>query len=141
MNPNLLFYGGQPLNPADFVFESGRYFLDQSLTALQSLNNIPLTLKGQGMFFAIMQLMATSTGAFRASFYVASSERYTAGTLNGTTDKVRGECLYGTAQRPGVLEVPIIIPASASIMHDVEDVSNATNALHLVYSGARMYRR
>jgi hypothetical protein len=88
-----------------------------------------------------MRLMATSTSTFRAAFYTSSSERYTYGTLNGTTDRVRGECLYGTAQRPGVLEVPIVIPGSSSLMHDLEDLSNASNALHLVYSGARMYPR
>ena len=57
----------------------------------------------------------------------------------GTTDRVRSVCYFGTAQRPAVLPVPIVIPGSSVISLDLEDVSNANNALHLVFEGVRLF--
>jgi hypothetical protein len=135
-------YFGNQLDPSLYFARTGKYFFDTAgsgLTALQILLNQNITLRGQEMYFAIMRLMATSTGAFRASIYTSTSERYSYGTINATTDRVRGECLFGTAQRPAVLPVPIIIPGTSAIGIDLEDVSNATNALHLVFEGVRLF--
>jgi hypothetical protein len=139
------YFGGQldqHGGAAGFLFRSHKYFGDFDLTALQVKNNQQITLRGPEAFFAIMRLMSTSTGAFRAQIYTSSTERYHSGGHAGaTTDRVRGECLFGTASRPGVLPVPIIVPAHANIILDLEDVSNAVNSLHLVFDGCRLFAR
>ena len=132
-------YFGNQLDPAQFSARTGKYFYDGVLTSLQLLTNQSITLRGQEMYFAIMRLMYVSTGAFRSNLYTSTSERYTYGTINATTDRVRVECMYGTAQRPAVLPVPMIIPGSSQIMFDLEDVSAAGNTLHLVFEGVRLY--
>ncbi len=132
-------YFGNQLDPSQYVARTRKYFGDFTLTALQLLTNQPITLRGQEMFFAIMRLMCTNTGSFRVQLYTSTSERMNAGTISGTTDRVRSECMYGTASRPAVLPVPMVIPGSSSILHDLEDVSNAGNTLHLVYEGVGLY--
>jgi len=132
-------YFGNQLNPQAFSARTGKYFNDYTLTANQLITNQSITLTGQEMYFAIMRLMSVQTGAFRVSVYTSTSERYQYGTQNATTDRVRNECYFGTAQRPAVLPVPIIIPGSSAIMMDLEDVSGGTNALHLVFEGARLF--
>lgn len=135
----MLDYFGNQLDPSQFYFRTYKYFGDFTLTALQVLPGQNIALKGQEMYFAIMRLMCTNTGAFRVSLYTSSSERYQSGTISGTSDRVRGECYFGTASRPAVLPVPIVIPGSSNITQDLEDVSNASNALHLVYEGVRLF--
>jgi hypothetical protein len=137
----MLDYFGNQLDPAKYIFRTYKYFGDFALTALQVLPGQSITLKGQEAFFAIMRCMAVSTGAFRVSLYTSNSERYQSGSLSATTDRVRSEAMYGTASRPAVLPVPIVIPGSSNIVHDLEDVSNGNNSLHLVYEGVRLYPR
>jgi hypothetical protein len=135
------YFGGQ-IDPAAFIYRSHKYFGDFNLTANQLLTNQQITLRGSEAFFAIMRLMSTQTGNFRAQLYSSSTERYHHGGHSGaTTDRVRGECLFGTASRPGVLPVPIIVPGDAAILLDLEDVSGGVNALHLVFDGTRMFRK
>lgn len=135
----MLNYFGNQLDESQYRFETFKYFGDFTLTALQLLTQQAITLKGQEDYFAIMRLMSVSTGAFRVSIYDSTAHRYSSGTFNATTDRVRSECMYGTASRPGVLPVPIVIAGAGVINHDLEDVSNSGNTLHLVYEGVRMY--
>lgn len=132
------YFGGQ-LDPSQFQARPYKYFGDFTLTANQILSGQTITLRGQEMFFAIMRLMAVSTGPFRISLYSSTSERYQSGGLSTTTDRVRSECMFGSAQRPGVPPVPIVIPGSSTITQDLEDVSGANNSLHLVYEGVRLF--
>lgn len=134
-------YMGNQLDPSQYIARTGKYFGDFALAGNQLLTNQQITLRGQEMYFAIMRLMSTSTGSFRCSLYTSTSERYQAGSLGSTTDRVRGECYFGTASRPAVLPVPIVISGSSGILLDLEDVSGANNALHLVFEGARLYPR
>lgn len=133
-------YFGNQLDPSRFYAKTGKYFIDITLTALQVLIGTTLSLRGQEQYFAIMRLMSVQTGAFRISIYTSTSERYQANTLTtGTTDRVRSECYFGTAQRPAVLPVPILVAGSSVLQLDTEDVSNAGNSLHLVFEGARLW--
>jgi len=132
-------YFGNQIDPSKFIARTGWYFGDFTLTALQILNGQSITLRGQEALFAIMRLMSVQTGSFRISLYTNTSERYMYNTINASNDRVRNEAVFGTAQRPGVLPVPIIIPGSSQILFDLEDVSNAGNALHLVYGGVRLF--
>jgi len=134
-------YFGNQLDPSQYFARTGKYFYDTTppLNSGQLLTQQSITLRGQEQYFAIMRLMSVQTGPFRISLYTSTSERYFYGTLNATTDRVRNECVFGSAQRPGVLPVPIIIPSSSQIMFDLEDVSGATNTLHLVYEGVRLF--
>jgi hypothetical protein len=134
-------YFGNQLDPSAYQARTGKYFYDTSpyLTPLQLLTNQSITLRGQEMYFAIMRLMCVNTGNFRSNLYTSTSERYTYGTITATSDRVLNACLYGTAQRPAVLPVPIIIPGTSQIMFDLEDTSNANNTLHLVFEGVRLF--
>jgi hypothetical protein len=133
-------YFGNQLDPSLYYARTGKYFSDFALTALQVSSGQQITLRGQEQYFAIMRLMSTQTGPFRISIYTSTSERYQYNSLTvGTTDRVRSECYFGTAQRPAVLPVPIVIPGSSVISLDLEDVSNGNNALHLVFEGVRLF--
>lgn len=132
-------YFGNQLDPSKFQARTGWYFGDFSLLASQVLNNQQITLRGTEMFFAVMRLMSVQTGAFRINLYTSTSERYMYNTMGASNDRVRYEAVFGTAQRPGVLPVPIIIPGSSSILFDLEDVTAAPNTLHLVFGGVRLF--
>lgn len=134
------YFGGQ-LDITKFIARTHKYFGDFTLAANQLLTAQQITLRGHEMYFAIMRLMATSTGAFRVQLYSSDSERYHSPSPGATNDRVRSECLFGNASRPGVLPVPIIIPGSSNILLDIEDVSAAPNTLHLVFEGVRLYPR
>lgn len=132
------FEGQIPLQ--NYIARDAKYFNDWTLNANQILFNQQIRLSGGEMYFAVERLMSVQTGAFRVSLYTSSSDRYNFnGNPQGTTDRVRSECFFGTASRPAIPTVPIIIPGSAYIGLDLEDVSGAQNTLHIVLEGRRLY--
>ena len=115
---------------------------DFTLVANQTLLNQRIEFKGSFEFFAVFRLMSVQTGAFRCRLATDESHRYShAATAGGTNDRVRNECLFGTASRPAVLPVPLLIPRTNGILLDIEDVSGAGNTLHLVFEGVELYPR
>lgn len=131
-------FGGQ-IDPSRFIFRTHKYLGDFTLQANQLLTAQQITLRGHEMYFAILRLMSTQTGPFRCQIYTSDSERYHSPSPGATNDRVANACLFGTASRPAVLPVAIIIPGSSAIVLDLEDISGASNSLHLVFEGVRMY--
>lgn len=132
-------YFGNQIDISRFVAVTHKYIFDGSLLASQLLTAQRVNLNGNPMYFAIMRLMCVATGHFRCQIYTDSSNRYHSATIGATNDRVRDECLFGTASRPAVLPVPIIIPGTGGILLDLEDVSAAPNTLHLVFEGVNLY--
>ena len=137
-------YYGNQLDPNAFVARTHKYILDISLTSLQLLTAQQITLRGTEMYFAIMRLMAvasdtTGLASFRCAMYTSNSDRYQAASLGGVSDRVIASCLFGTASRPAVLPVPIVIPGTASLLLDLENLVASGNDLHLVLEGVRLF--
>jgi hypothetical protein len=139
-------YYGNQLDPSKFLARTHKYIYDKTgILTTVLLTSEALTLRGTEMYFAIMRLMGTCTGGslgladFRIALYTSTSDRYQACSLGGTNDRVNGSCMFGTASRPAVLPVPIVIPGSGAILMDIENSSGSTIALHLVFEGVRLF--
>ncbi len=131
---------GRPFASA-YVPDPHFYFGDFTVGALATLTRQTIALSGEEDYFAICRLTAVSSGSFRAKIYFATDGKSltSGGTIGGTTDRARSECLFGTASRPAVLPVPVIIPGRSTIYLDLEDVANnGNNAIHPVFSGVRL---
>lgn len=138
-------YFGNQRDPSGRLFSQsyqrtpGKYFGDFTLTSQQLVMNNSITLKGQEDYFAICRLMSHQTGTFRACLHIANGDRFSWGPINGSTDRTWNDCMFGTASRPAVLPVPIIIPGSSTIYLDLEDTSVAGNTVHAVFEGFCLY--
>lgn len=133
-------YGGK-LDPDQFTALPFKYVRDITLTASQLLTSQAVSLRGREAYFLVLRLMATFTGAFRTQIRTSDTQAYHANGLSGGNDRVRNECLWGTAARPYVLPVAIVVPANSAILLDLEDISVATNTLHLVFDGVQLFRK
>lgn len=49
--------------------------------------------------------------------------------------------LMGTAQRPGIFDKPLLLPANTTISFDYTDISGAANDIYLVLAGFKVYNR
>jgi len=136
----VLDYFGNQIDPSQYVWKPGKYFSDFTLTSLQLLTNQAIQLRGQEQYFAIFKLMSVQTNPFRVKLYTTGGDTIPANSA-GTTDRIRSECLYGTASLPAVLPGVLLIPGSGSILHDLEEILTAGNSLHLVYEGWRLFPR
>lgn len=58
---------------------------------------------------------------------------YAQGGVGGTSDRVMDNLIFGNAQFPGALPVPIIYQPNASIQMEFQDVSN--NAPYVIHLG------
>lgn len=126
-----------------YVPDPHLYFGDFSVGAGLQLQRQSITLSGIEDYFAIIHLTAVYSGAFRVKIYFATNgASLSTGIPSGNTDRVRVECIYGTAQRPSFLPAPVIIPGNSTIYQDFEDVANnGTNNIHTVFTGLRLNRK
>lgn len=136
------YFGGQlPGKVDDYIFRSKKYIGDFTLAGFQLLSAQRIVLLGTALYFVLMRLMQVATSTvWRCALYTDDQLRVVGGSL-AALDRVRSECLFGTASRPGVLPVPILIPGAGNIVLDLEDVSGAPNALHLVFEGVEIHSR
>ncbi len=134
-------YFGNQLDISKFIAVTHWYVGDFTLAALQLLTAQRITLDGNPLYFAIMRLMSNSTGRFRCQIATDTSQRYASASVGGLNERVRDDCLFGTASRPAVLPVPILVPGSGGILLDLEDISAAPNVLHLVFEGVQLFPR
>jgi len=131
-----------PPQDAGIVEIEHHYVIERSLTALQSLENLVITLDSDAPF-RLLQRVRTSTGAFR--FRMTNTEgawMHSSGRNSGSsTEKIRDANFFGTAQLPGLFLAPMLFKPGGIIKYDLEDVSNATNAIQIVFSGVKLYQR
>jgi len=114
------------------------YKFQVTLTANQVLLNQRIVVNGDAPF-RIRLLMRVKTGDFRVRLFNSSGQYYSSSGEGGTNDRVRDTCLFGDAQLPFLLVPHIDIPPSGFIGFDLEDVSNAQNAIELVFAGHKLY--
>ena len=134
-------YGGKLSDPDQFTAEPAKVPRDFTLTASQLLTSQAVTVRGHHAYFVVLRLMATFTGAFRTQIRTSETYGYHSNGLAGGNDRVRNECMWGTAARPHVLAVAMIVPANSALLLDLEDISVAGNTLHLVFDGIKLYRK
>ena len=116
------------------------YIGDFSLTAGEQRRE-HIWLRGGEDYFCFDVAHSVSSGAFRCALRTGEGNApiSTAGTVGGLNDRVRNECLFGSVTKPARLPKPLLVPGSAAIIMDLEDVSGAPNTLHLVFPGVQIF--
>lgn len=126
----------------DRYFARPRYYVrDFTLAGNQLLTGQQVTLRGTESFFLLLYLLSTQTGPFRVQIYTTSGDRLVVPHAGQMTDRAHYSCLFGTAQRPGVLYPGLLVPGTGAILLDLEDLSGAENQLHLVFGGLALTER
>lgn len=108
-----------------------------SLTALQLLPSQRVVMLGTAPF-RLKMLTRTATGAFRFRMFDSSSRYYSsagAAGVAGSNDLVRDACMFGTGSLPFVIAPHPVIDKSGFIGYDIQDASNANNAIELAFIG------
>ena len=56
-------------------------------------------------------------------------------------EAIHSSNFMGTAQRPGPLNKPLLLPANTTISFDLTDISGSTNQLWFDFGGFKIYNR
>lgn len=119
--------------------ERAFYYLQQYVLSPNGiLLNQRIVINGDAPF-RVKTLTCTKSGDFRIRLYDSSGRYYSSSGEGGTNDRVRDACLFGTGALPGLVVPHIDIPAGGFLGFDLEDVSGATNTVHICYGGAKVY--
>lgn len=84
--------------------------------------------------FLVRKIVATSTGLYQAQI----SDAANGDTWTKTIEP--GQLFAGTAQYPNLLAKPRLIRRNSALLTYMQDLSNAQNAIQIVYEGAKIYR-
>jgi len=87
----------------------------------------------QDSYFIVQSMVSSSTGNFQARMRDDGSGKI------WQSDYVQNVNVFGTAQRPNLLVVPLIIPPMSSTVIDLVDTSGAPNTGEIVLSGYKVY--
>lgn len=93
-------------------------------------NSIKITAEAA---FLATDLRVVSTGTYRIFARIDSSDRQ---LMN---EQQHGNNVAGTAQRPGFLAKPLLLPANTTISFDLTDLSGSTNEIELTMNGYKIY--
>lgn len=93
-------------------------------------NSIKITAEAA---FLATDLRVVSTGAFRIFARIDSSDRQ----LMNEQQHINN--VAGTAQRPGFLAKPLLLPANTTISFDMTDLTGSTNEVELTMNGYKIY--
>lgn len=93
-------------------------------------NSIKITAEAA---FVCTDLRVVTTGALRIFARVDASDRQ---LMNQPMNIAN---VAGTAQRPGFLAKPWLIPANSTISFDFTDISGSTNTIELTLNGFKLY--
>ena len=85
--------------------------------------------------FIAMSVRGASTGDYTVMARQDASDRQ---MMN---QQVHSSAFMGTAQRPGPLHKPLLLPANTTISLDYTDLSGATNEIYLSFVGFKVYNR
>jgi hypothetical protein len=85
--------------------------------------------------FVGMSIRGASDGDYTAFMRIDASDRQLMNI------QIHSSALMGTAERPGPLHKPLLLPANTTISFDVTDLSGATNQLYFVIAGFKVYGR
>ena len=96
------------------------------------LNNIRIS--ADSAFIAI-SVRGTSDGDFTAFVKQDASDRQLMNIA------VNSNAYMGTAERPGYMHKPLLLPANTTISFEITDLSGATNQLWFTLAGFKVYNR
>ncbi len=126
--------------PADNVLP----YWYQAANVTGSANNPSLAANGTGQ----NSIKISADAAFIAcSVRGASTGDYTAFVRQDASDRqlmnqqIHSSALMGTAERPGPLHKPMLLPANTTISMDYTDLSGAINEIYLSFVGFKVYNR
>jgi len=85
--------------------------------------------------FIAVSIRGTSDGDFTCFMKQDASDRQ---LMNMA---VNSNALMGTAERPGYLHKPLLLPANTTISFEVTDISGQTNQLWFTLAGFKVYNR
>ncbi len=85
--------------------------------------------------FIAMSVRGASLGDYTAFMRMDASDRQ---LMN---EAVNSSAFMGTAERPGPLHKPLLLPANTTVSFDITDISGATNELYLTLAGFKVYNR
>lgn len=102
-----------------------------ALTASGTGNN-SIKITAEAAFLAT-DVRVVSTGSFRIFARIDSSDRQ----LMNSSQHINN--VAGTAQRPGFLAKPLLLPANTTISFDLTDISGAPNEVELTMNGYKIY--
>ncbi len=85
--------------------------------------------------FVAMSIRGASTGDFAIFMRTDASDRQ---LMN---QAIHSAAIMGTAERPGPLHKPLLLPANTTISFDVTDLSGATNEVYFAFAGFKVYNR
>lgn len=117
------------------------YFYQASNTTAKS-NSIAANSTGQNSIkisadsaFVACSIRGASTGDFTVQLRQDASDRI---IMN---EQVHSSAIMGTAERPGPLHKPMLLPANTTISLDYTDLSGATNQIWFDLAGFKVYNR
>ncbi len=85
--------------------------------------------------FIAMSVRGSSSGDFTTFMRMDASDRQ---LMN---QAIHSSALMGTAERPGPLHKPLLLPANTTVSFDFNDLSGADNDLYFVLAGFKVYNR
>lgn len=84
--------------------------------------------------FLVRKIVATSTGLFQGQVVEANSGEVWQKNFEA------GQLFAGTAQFPNLLVKPRLVIRNSALLTYLQDLSGSTNAIQVVYEGAKVYR-
>jgi hypothetical protein len=85
--------------------------------------------------FVACSVRGASTGDFAVQVLQDASDRQL------TNEQVHSSAILGTAQFPGILHKPLLLPANTTITQNYADLSGQTNEIYFDYVGYKVYNR
>jgi hypothetical protein len=123
---------GNPNQP-QFVEEPGIYVFNYTLTALQSVQRVPVNIDRDSDFM-LTGVNGSSTGGYNLNFRLPSGRQVCSALIANTN-------LIGAANQPTSIGPPPVYRAGSTGPEiDLTDTSNAGNTIQVIFSGVRRLR-
>jgi hypothetical protein len=109
------------------------WYSTQNLSFLaNTTQQLSIKITAEAAFIAT-DLRAVTTGSCTLFIRVDASDRQLMNQAQNIAN------IAGTAQRPGFLAKPWLIPANSTLTIDVTDISGSTNSIYLTLNGFKLY--
>jgi hypothetical protein len=119
-----------PAGTAAYVEEPAVYVVHFTLTALQQVQRIPVTIDKDSEF-CLTGVNGSATGAYTLNFRLPSGRLIASAQMSAAN-------FVGTANQPTAIGPPQVYRSGSSGPElDLTDTSNAGNTIQLIFSGTR----
>lgn len=120
---------GYEERPYDYVYAPP----GGSLTALQQINPDTLAIQTDADFMLLAWYISLATGQFQIQLTDATGYQLQSGSINSLA-------ISTSAADPTVFSPMHPFPAGSKILINIQDLSNATNSIQLIFKGKKLYR-